>query len=85
MAGRIVVANAVDIGHMANMGWGQVVFWIVVLLILAAASVFLVASRSGVRAAQNPYDRGLQVLSELYARGDIDDEEYLRRRKTIEG
>lgn len=84
MATHALLATAIDIDHMANMGWGQMIFWAVVILALAGGVIIAAVTRSDMRQTQNPYDSGLQVLSELYAKGEIDDDEYRRRRQTIE-
>jgi len=62
-------------------GWGALMmlsFWVLLALLIWA----LVRS-----ASQPPKDRRdpLDVLAERYARGEIDDEEYERRRRTLRG
>lgn len=57
------------------------IFWICVLVGLA----FLVQRLSvGIR-SDRPDSRALDVLSERYAKGEIDREEYMRRREDIKG
>ena len=78
--------------HMQGMhdwmsGWGAwgmlipLIFWIVILVGLAALIQKLIFEQR-----QRPTEnRALDVLSERYAKGDIDREEYLRRRQDIKG
>ena len=57
------------------------IFWIVVLAGLAVLiQKLIVEQRRG-----PPESRALDVLSERYAKGEIDREEYLRRRHDIIG
>jgi len=71
-----------------TMGWMWVwpVLVVVGLLILGYVAVLL--APSGQRASPTRADPGLgssagRILDELYARGEIDDEEYRRRRDEL--
>jgi putative membrane protein len=78
--------------HMQGMhewmsGWGAwgmlipLIFWIVVLVGLAVLiQKLILEQRRG-----PPENRALDVLSERYAKGEIEREEYLRRRQDIIG
>lgn len=65
-------------------GWGlwMVLFWAVVIGLIAWAAVRLAP---GDRAGRNDRDdRARRVLDERYARGELDTEEYHRRRRELE-
>jgi len=72
-----------------GMGWGG---WIVMTVTLVAfwalvAAGVLALIRSG-RSDSPPYDRGKdarQLLDERFARGEIDEEDYNRRRELLSG
>ena len=64
-------------GH--GMGWGMGFGWIVPLLILGGIFWFL-AGRSGERKTGNRDAE--EILKERFAKGEIDEEEY-RRRKAL--
>jgi putative membrane protein len=62
-------------------------FWIVLLIVGIAAVVWLVrGSAHGAHRYPSRIDRvssGIDVLDERYARGDLNREEYLQRKKDI--
>jgi putative membrane protein len=76
-------------GMMGGYGFGIVhlVFWAVVLIALIVAVVWLVRSMTGSGAQHHPPKRsvGLEALEERYARGEIQREEYLQKKKDIQG
>lgn len=68
-------------GQMAGWGWGMMVFgllWMGLLIGLPVYLVYWLATRT--HSESQPEDSALAVLREQYARGEIDDEEYERRR-----
>ena len=78
------------------MGWGggygygpvHLIVWAVILIGIVAGIVWLVRSLSGRGVAgQEPARRspGLDVLEERYARGEINRDEYLQKKKDITG
>jgi putative membrane protein len=78
------------------MGWGggygygpvHLIFWAVILIGIVGGIVWLVRSLSGRGpAGQEPARRsaGLDVLEERYARGEINRDEYLQKKKDIAG
>lgn len=76
------------------MGWGGygfglfgMIIWIVVLIAVVAIVIWLVRSVIGHGVDHVPPRRssGLDVLEERYARGEIDRDEYLQKRKDIGG
>ncbi|MFP3913246.1 MAG: SHOCT domain-containing protein [Actinomycetota bacterium] len=68
--------------HWNGMGvWGwtmMVAFW----LIIIALAIWGIRSTTG--SARSEPARALQVLDERFARGEIDQEEYLERRRVLE-
>jgi putative membrane protein len=81
-----------DVWHMQGMhewmsGWGAwamlvpLLFWVIVFVGLALLVQKLIADQR-----REPSEgRALDVLSQRYAKGEIDREEYLRRRQDIKG
>ena len=71
-------------GHMVGWGlwgWGMMVVglvWMAIIIGLPIYLVYLLAARS--RTEESADNSALVVLREQYARGEIDDEEYDRRR-----
>nr|WP_233340737.1 SHOCT domain-containing protein [Haloprofundus sp. MHR1] len=74
-------------GHMAGWGawgWGIMLFgllWMSLLIGLPAYVIYWLAMRS--RTNGHTEDSGLAVLQERYARGEIGDEEFERRRARL--
>jgi putative membrane protein len=70
-------------------GFGLVhlVVWIVILAAVVAGIAWLVRSVAGARAppAGGHHSAGLDVLEERYARGEINRDEYLQKKRDILG
>jgi putative membrane protein len=64
--------------------WGALA-WIIVTLVRHRGAPPSSATTSPGPAAAPPSSDGLQILNERLARGDIDEDEYTRRRSLIEG
>lgn len=72
------------------MGWAPfmgIVFWLLILFLVVAA--VMAVMRSGI-AADRPDNeprrsKGLEILEERYARGEINRDEYLQKRQDILG
>ena len=64
------------------MGGGMWLFWIVLIVIV----VFLLRGVAGGLSSSSPShkDTPLEILKARYARGEIDDEEFQRRRRELE-
>jgi len=64
------------------MGGGMWLFWIVLIVIV----VLLLRAVSGGASSSPPsrQDTPLEILKARYARGEIDDEEFQRRRRELE-
>jgi putative membrane protein len=61
------------------MGFMMILFWVVVIAIIA----FAVRSTNRPR-GDAPAHGALDVLEERYARGEIDDDEFQRRKKLLQ-
>lgn len=83
-------------GMWGGMGWMMwllsMLFWILLLLALAGGVYWLfsqlfgndsVRGSQGESSAGNPASEALNILNGRYARGEIDDEEYTRRKRRI--
>jgi putative membrane protein len=68
--------------------WIGMIVWIVILVLVLAAVVWFVRAMTHPGHAQSAGERrsrGLEVLEERYARGEIRREEYLEKKKDITG
>ena len=78
-------------GMMGGYGYGygllHMVVWVVVLVAIIAGVIWLVRSLAGNggSAARLQRSAGLDVLEERYARGEINRDEYLQKKKDIGG
>ena len=61
-------------------GGGMWLMWIVFIVLLGLVIKYLAAGGTASREADSPLD----ILKKRYARGEIDDEEFERRRKPLE-
>ena len=74
-------------GHMAGWGlwgWGMMLFgllWMALIIGLPIYLIYWLTTRS--QTETQPEDSALAVLREQYARGEIDDEQYERRRDRL--
>lgn len=59
-------------------GWGMLLFWLVPILLVALLVRYVLGERSG-RTEQTPLD----ILKTRYARGEIDEEEYQRKKREL--
>ncbi|MFN3657285.1 MAG: SHOCT domain-containing protein [Pseudolabrys sp.] len=86
----VVSAQAQPYGPGMMGGWGygygpvHLIVWAVILIAIVVGVVWLVRSMAG---GQSPARRssGLDVLEERYARGEINRDEYLQKKKDILG
>lgn len=67
-----------------GMGWGLWFLWPAVVLLVAGVGAYLLLTRGNGGNAARSGDDALDTLRERYARGDIDEEEFERRRQTLE-
>lgn len=69
-------------------GWGMglgFIFWVAVLVLTVAALVWFVRSQTTKRGSAERRSSGRAALDERYARGEIDREEYLQKKRDIDG
>ncbi|ELY66480.1 SHOCT domain-containing protein [Natronococcus jeotgali] len=91
LAGAAATGAAQSHGGGSMGGWGGWgggwLFWPLVLVGLLALAAVWVGSRDGgstARARTGEPDRALEELRERYARGDLSDEEFERRRRKLQ-
>ena len=71
-----------DSGHFFYGGGFMWIFWILFIVIILY--VVLNLSRSNSNGSSSNSESPLEILKKRYARGEIEEEEYLKRRKELE-
>lgn len=69
-------------------GWGMglgFVFWVALLVLIVAAVLWFVRSQTTTSGGTELRSGGINVLDERYARGEIDREEYLQKKRDLTG
>ena len=61
-----------------GMGWGMILVWLVPVLLVALVILYGMRGRNGKREPS-----ALDILKARYARGEIDREEFLKRRADL--
>ncbi|MDH5778936.1 MAG: SHOCT domain-containing protein [Gammaproteobacteria bacterium] len=73
-------------GSDGNMFFGGGFMWIIwVLIIVALVIVLKTTMGNGSSGSTSKGDSPLEILQKRYARGEIDEEEFKRKRKQLEG
>lgn len=73
------------IGHDGGMFFGGTVMWVLWILAIVVIVVILKSAiSSGSAGTATKGDSPLEILQKRYARGEIDEEEFNRRRKELE-
>ena len=70
----------------SGMGFGMMLFWAIILVAVIVGAVLLVRklSHSDQQSGSNPdVASGLDILEERFARGEIDRDEFERRRQVL--
>ncbi len=75
--------------HMGNHGWGHMLiggimmaaFWIVVITLIVLLVRRLTSRRNSPDSSRSP--SALELLEQRYARGEIDRQEYIERRRDL--
>ena len=72
--------------HMTGWGWGMMVFWTLLWIVLAGGVIWAVASfvRGGQPPAGGSRRSAREILDERLARGEIDPDEYDRLREKLD-
>lgn len=63
-----------------GMGWGMILVWLVPIVLFALVVLYGIRGRNG-----NPERTALDILDARYARGEIERDEYLKRRADLTG
>ncbi|HSF86364.1 MAG TPA: SHOCT domain-containing protein [Acidimicrobiia bacterium] len=83
-----LLADAGDWDHMGGWGWGMAITgWVFMLSLIALAGWAIWAASTGPERTEGGPDEtahAKSVLAERYARGEIDRDEYLERRRDLE-
>lgn len=61
-----------------GMGWGMVLVWLIPILLIALVVRNVISDRNG-----KPENTSLDILEARYARGEIDRDEFLKRRADL--
>lgn len=61
-------------------GWGMILVWLIPILLIALVVRYVLGDRDG-KAGQTPLD----ILKSRYARGEIDQEEFQRKKQELGG
>lgn len=97
MAGLVWLQMGGGMGNMGAMGWMfaalMMLFWLLILVALAGGIYWLFTRLFGRNTATDSAQNAttgestksaLDILNERYARGEIDDEEYTRRKEQLQ-
>jgi putative membrane protein len=68
--------------NMTGMGIGMWIFWVVVFIAVVLLIKILISSNN--KQISSSSQSPIETLKKRYANGDIDDEEYERRKKELE-
>ena len=66
--------------------WGMglgFIFWVAIFALIVAGLVWLVRSQASPGGAAERRSSGLDLLNERYARGEIEREEYLQKKRDL--
>lgn len=79
------LADAWGWDHMGGWGWVMAFFGLITMLVLVALVVWLFGAAGQLPRRGAPAATALELLAARYARGEIDRDEYLERRRDLEG
>jgi putative membrane protein len=84
MLATLAAQPYMDDDHMDGWGWGVMAFVLLLVVVLIGALVYFIARDTGHRSARSGSDPA-DVLDHRFARGEIDEEEYRKRRDILRG
>lgn len=70
-------------GMAGGFGWIFMVLWWVLIVVGVVALVKWMLTSSGTGGRSGAGSRALEILKERYARGEIDDQEYQKRKRDL--
>jgi len=70
-------------GHMMGYGYGGGFMWLIVLVLVGVVIYFLVQASKSKRSDGSIIETPLDILKKRYAKGEIDKEEFDRRKKDL--
>jgi len=67
-------------------GWMMIIWWILIIVVIVYLFRWLAPTSAGWPGTQEKSnsDRALEILKERYARGEIDKEEYERKKRELQ-
>ena len=71
-------------GHMMNYGFGGGFMWIIFLVVIGFAIYFLFQTQKTKNPDDSVMETPLDILKKRYAKGEIDKEEFDRKKKDLE-
>jgi putative membrane protein len=71
-------------GHMMGYGYGGGFMWLIVLVLVGVVIYFLLQVSKSKGSAGSIIETPLDILKKRYAKGEIDKEEFDRRKKDLE-
>lgn len=78
--------NCGNLWNQGGMGWMMLMglFWIILLIVVVYLIVKLLTDRTEKTGNQSGKETPLEILQKEFAKGNITEEEYLKRRKYLE-
>ncbi len=73
-----------DWGHMMNYGYGGVVMWLLIILLIAVAALVLFSRFRVDERHPTEKETALDILKKRYARGEISREEFVKMKADVE-
>ena len=71
-------------GHMMGYGYGGGFMWLIVLVLVGVVIYFLLQSSKSKDSAVSTTETPLDILKKRYAKGEIDKEEFDRKKEDLE-
>ena len=71
-------------GHMMGYGYGGGFMWLIVLVLVGVVAYFLLQATKSKGSVGSTTETPLDILKKRYAKGEIDKEEFDRKKKDLE-